>query len=60
MSVPGCYTAKILFVDLSKGILEEENPSEQLYREYIGGTGLGVRILYERMKSKADPGFENL
>ena len=55
MAVPKCYTGKILFVDLSKGTIKEETPSEQLYREYIGGTGLGIRILYERMKPKADP-----
>ena len=47
MTVPKCYTGKVLFVDLSSSIIKEENLSEQLYREYIGGTGLGVRILFE-------------
>ena len=35
------YTGKILFVDLASGKLKEESPPEQMYREYIGGTGLG-------------------
>ncbi len=57
----GGYTGKILFVDLTTGSMREESPPESLYRDFIGGTGLGVRILYERMKPKADPlGPENI
>jgi len=51
----GGYVGKILFVDLTKGEIEEEVVSENIYRDFIGGAGLGIRILYERMKSKADP-----
>ncbi len=49
------YTGKILFVDLTSGEIKEETPSDQIYREYIGGTGLGARILYEKIKPGADP-----
>ena len=49
------YNGKILFVDLTAGSLTEEEVPEKTYREYIGGQGLGARILYERMKPKADP-----
>ena len=49
------YNGKILFVDLSAGAIEEYSPSEEVYRSYIGGAGLGVRILYERMKPGVDP-----
>lgn len=57
----GGYAGKILFVDLTTGKAKEESPPESLYRDFIGGTGLGVRILYERMKPKADPlGPENI
>jgi len=57
----GGYAGKILFVDLTTGKAKEETPPESLYRDFIGGTGLGVRILYERMKPKADPlGPENI
>ncbi len=53
--MPGGYTGKILFVDLTTGAIKEESPSESVYRDFIGGIGLGVRILYERMKPKANP-----
>ena len=53
--MPNGYTGKILFVDLTTGKIKEESPPESLYRDFIGGTGLGIRILYERMKPKADP-----
>lgn len=57
----GGYAGKILFVDLTTRELKEESPPESLYRDFIGGTGLGIRILYEHMKPKADPlGPENI
>ena len=49
------YNGKILFVDLASGSSKEEILPEKIYREFIGGTGLGVRVLYEHMKPKADP-----
>lgn len=49
------YNGKVLFVDLSSGSIEEESLPEQVYRDFIGGQGLGARILYERMKPKVDP-----
>jgi len=55
MGVPACYAGKVLFVDLTKGILNEETLPEDLYRSFIGGNGLGVRVLYEKMKGGTDP-----
>ena len=49
------YNGHILFVDLSSGKIKEELLPENTYRDFIGGVGLAVRILYERMKPKADP-----
>ncbi len=49
------YAGKVLFVDLGKGFIEESLLSEQIYREFVGGFGLGIRILYERMKPGIDP-----
>jgi len=46
---------KLLFVDLTSGLIREYCPEEQIYRHFIGGLGLGVRILYEHMKVNADP-----
>ena len=49
------YMGKILFVNLSTGEMKVEKPKAELYRNYIGGYGLGSRILYDRMKPGADP-----
>jgi aldehyde:ferredoxin oxidoreductase len=49
------YMGKILNVDLSKGTIHEEALDEQLCRDYIGGYGIGARLLYERMPAGADP-----
>ena len=55
------YAGKLLFVDLSSGTIREEVPDEGLYRAWIGGIGLGVRITMERTKAGIDPlGPENL
>ena len=48
------YNGKVLFVDLTSGSIREESLPEQVYRDFIGGQGLGARILYERMKPRAD------
>ncbi len=55
MAVPSCYAGKVLFVDLTSGKLTEEALTESLCREFIGGNGLGIRVLYERMKPLVDP-----
>ena len=51
----GGYMGRILFVDLSTGKIQEETPDEDLYRDFIGGYGLGSRILYSRQKAGVDP-----
>ncbi len=49
------YMGEILNVDLTKGTIEEETLDEQLCRDYIGGYGLGAKLLYDRMPAHADP-----
>jgi aldehyde:ferredoxin oxidoreductase len=49
------YAGKILFVDLTKGSIKESALPEKTYREFIGGYGLGIRVLYEHMKPRVDP-----
>ncbi len=51
----GGYAGKVLFVDLSNGSIREEVIPEKTFREFVGGYGLGIRILYERMKAGVDP-----
>jgi aldehyde:ferredoxin oxidoreductase len=61
MAIPSCYAGKILFVDLTEGRIYEERPAEKTYRDFVGGNGLGIRILYEKMKACVDPlGPENI
>ncbi|MCK4368517.1 MAG: aldehyde ferredoxin oxidoreductase family protein [Dehalococcoidales bacterium] len=51
---------KLLFVNLSTGGIKEETPDESLYRDFIGGYGIGARVLYSRQKGGVDPlGPEN-
>ena len=49
------YTGKILFVDLSSGTFREETLSEDMVKKYIGGYGIGARILYDMVPPDADP-----
>lgn len=49
------YTGKILWVDLSKNTITEEEPGEDIYRKYLGGYGLGVYYIYTRIKPNCDP-----
>ncbi len=49
------YMGKILNVNLSKSELSDEALDEKMYRDYIGGYGIGARILYDRMKAGVDP-----
>lgn len=54
------YMGKILFVDLSNGKLSEELPQEKFYRDFLGGYGLGARIIYSRQRGGVNPlGPEN-
>ena len=56
----GGYMGRIGFVDLSTGEMREEKLDERLARSFIGGYGLGARILFEHQKGGADPlGPEN-
>ena len=51
----------MLFVNLSDGTTRAEDLSEDLAKGFIGGYGIGSRILYERMKPGIDPlGPDNL
>ena len=61
MTELGGYVGRFLNVDLSRGELSDERPGESLLRAFIGGYGLGVRVLYERMPAGADPlGADNI
>jgi aldehyde:ferredoxin oxidoreductase len=57
----GGYMGKILFVDLSTQELQQETLDEKMCRDFIGGYGIGARMLYSRQKAGVDPlGPENI
>ncbi len=49
------FNGKILTVDLSRGTIEAEKLSPDIYRKYLGGYGLGARLLFDRIPKGADP-----
>ncbi len=59
--MPYGYLGKICFVDLTKGVIKEERLKDKIYRSYIGGEGLGAKILFESQKAHIDAlGPENM
>jgi len=51
----GGYMGRFLWVNLTHGTTREETPDESLLRDFIGGYGVGARLLYERIPARADP-----
>jgi len=49
------YTGNILRVDLTSGKVKTESLPEELIKLYLGGRGLGTKILYDEVKAGTDP-----
>ncbi len=49
------FMGKVLWVDLSKGEVKEEPLDYKIAREYLGGYGLGARLIFNKQKPGADP-----
>ncbi|MCR4393886.1 MAG: hypothetical protein NUV31_05880, partial [Dehalococcoidales bacterium] len=49
------YMGKILWVDLTSGSIKEEALDESICRKYIGGYGLGAKIIFDRQKPGVNP-----
>ncbi len=59
--MPHGYNGKILHVDLSSSKLTVEEPTEEFYRTYLGGSALNLYYLLKEMPAGADPlGPENI
>ncbi len=55
------YTGKMLDVDLSSGNIKEVSTGEDDAKRFIGGKGLGAKILYDTLDKGVDPlGDENI
>jgi aldehyde:ferredoxin oxidoreductase len=51
----GGYAGRLLFVDLTNGTVDEKPLAEELALQFVGGYGIGARVLYGMMKKGADP-----
>jgi len=49
------YMGKILRINLTKREFKEEPLKPKLAQDYIGGTGLGVRIIYDEVPPSTNP-----
>lgn len=59
--MPFGYNGKILHIDLDTGKLEVETPDESFYRQYMGGSAMGVYYILKSVPKGADPlGPENV
>ncbi len=45
---------KVLFVNLSTGSMKEQRLEEKLCQDFVGGYGVGSRLLCSRQKSGVD------
>lgn len=59
--MPGGYMGRIARIDLTQNRVTTRFFSDEVLRKYIGGSGLGARILYDETSEKTDPlGSENV
>jgi aldehyde:ferredoxin oxidoreductase len=53
--MPYGFTGKILHVDLTNGALQVEEPPEAFYRQYMGGSAMGLYYILRDMPAGIDP-----
>lgn len=59
--IPYGYSGKILKVNLTDRTWEVDEPPESFYRQYLGGSGIGLHYILEEVPAGADPlGPENV
>ncbi|MDF2629988.1 MAG: aldehyde ferredoxin oxidoreductase [Symbiobacteriaceae bacterium] len=53
--MPKGFMGKVLWVDLTAREVVEETLPDLIYRQFLGGYGLGAKLLFDRMAPGADP-----
>lgn len=53
--MPKGYTGKLLWVDLTSGKVSTTALDEATAREYLGGSGLGAKLIHDRLKGIQGP-----
>ncbi|MBY8993787.1 MAG: aldehyde ferredoxin oxidoreductase, partial [Candidatus Heimdallarchaeota archaeon] len=48
-------TGKILEVDLTNEKTSVLKPDPEIYRNYVGGSGLAARLLFDQLTEELDP-----
>ncbi len=48
------FFGKVLWINLTEESFEEESIPNEIYRQYLGGYGLAVKLIYENMHAKVD------
>jgi aldehyde:ferredoxin oxidoreductase len=51
----GGYTGKMLRINLSNKTWKEEPLPEEMARDFIGGAGFGIKLLFDEVKAGTDP-----
>jgi aldehyde:ferredoxin oxidoreductase len=46
---------RLLEVDLTGGVTKDHDLREDLFRKYLGGRGLGARLIFDMLPAKTDP-----
>jgi len=49
------YSGTILRVNLTNGVIEKQHIPQEIIEEYLGGRGLGIKLLYEELPAGVDP-----
>lgn len=50
----GGYMGKTLWVDLTRGAMHDETLDDRMLHDFVGGYGIGARLLYSRLKPGID------
>lgn len=53
------YAGKLLFIDLTSRNIEERELTEEMARTFLGGYGIGAKVLYDMMPAGCDPFSED-
>ena len=48
------FEGKMLEINLSKGSISKSTVSKDIIRKYIGGSGLGAKLMFDRVDPKVD------
>ena len=49
------FFGKVLWIDLKEESFKDQSLTEEVYRQYLGGYGLAVKLIYENMRGNINP-----